>query len=197
MDNVEQQIKYYKENLVSHGLSVKALGWSNETSQNVRFEVLSSIGNLNNHSILDVGCGFGDFYGYLKEKNIAPRDYLGIDLVEEMIEEACKRYPRADFETSNILDSCIGYYDYIFASGIFGLALPDWNSYVDTALDRMFSSCRIGVGVNFLGGTSGCCNIDAHYTTPLRVVEKIYKLSSKFVLYHNYKVNDFTVFIYK
>ena len=59
--------KIYNDNLAKYGYNVKALGWLNGR-QKVRFSALTNIGNLQNSKILDVGCSFGDLYGYLKKE---------------------------------------------------------------------------------------------------------------------------------
>ncbi len=196
MDNIKLQTEYYKKKLKSCGPSLEALGWNSPASQRVRFEALASIGDLNGCSVLDVGCGFGDFFGYLGEKDIILSDYLGIDLVEGMITEACRKYPEADFETTSILEPAIGYYDFVFASGIFGLESPDWSFYVRCMLARMFEICKVGVSVNFLSVGRGS-NLESHYTDPDVVADLFCDVNAKIKYKLDYKLNDFTMFIYR
>ena len=61
-------IQRYSENLQKYGYSPKTLEWF-KNRQDIRFKALSEMGDLNNCSILDVGCGFGDLYGFLIKKN--------------------------------------------------------------------------------------------------------------------------------
>lgn len=42
-----------------------ALGWNKQAGQDARFKILSGIGMLNSHSVLDAGCGHADLYAYL------------------------------------------------------------------------------------------------------------------------------------
>jgi len=50
--------------------------------------------------VLDVGCGNGRLYAFLKKKNIL---YVGIDENPFLIEQARERYPEATFVVGNIL----------------------------------------------------------------------------------------------
>lgn len=50
-------------------------------------------------TVLDVGCGNGRLYRYLKNKNIA---YLGIDQNQYLIAKAAQRYPDASFAKGDI-----------------------------------------------------------------------------------------------
>jgi ubiquinone/menaquinone biosynthesis C-methylase UbiE len=57
-----QIIKYHQDAIIKFGINSKeALGWKNEKNQLARFNALYNINDLNNHSVLDLGCGIGDF----------------------------------------------------------------------------------------------------------------------------------------
>ena len=58
---------FYFNNYQQFGYSVKSLGWGSTESQEKRFKALSEVGIDNGDRVLDVGCGFGDLYFYLKK----------------------------------------------------------------------------------------------------------------------------------
>jgi ubiquinone/menaquinone biosynthesis C-methylase UbiE len=51
--------------------------------------------------VLDIGCGNGRYFELLKIKNAS---YVGIDNSKNLIEEAKKKYPEADFKVADALD---------------------------------------------------------------------------------------------
>lgn len=57
---------------------------------------------INNRSILDIGCGTGVLYEFLKKAGA--KDITGIDLSEKMIRIAKEKFPKANFKVSNILE---------------------------------------------------------------------------------------------
>ena len=57
-----------------------------------RFRKMMELGDFNGKSLLDVGCGVGGFYGFLKERDVRV-DYTGIDICEDMIRAAKQDYP--------------------------------------------------------------------------------------------------------
>jgi len=52
---------------------------------------------LDNASMLDVGCGNGDFYQIAEEQHF---HYFGLDISEEMISRAKQEYPKGEFQVS-------------------------------------------------------------------------------------------------
>ena len=60
-------IERYNKRLKKYGYDSRTLGWF-KGRQPIRSEVVSEIGELDNCSILDVGCGFGDLDRFLIKK---------------------------------------------------------------------------------------------------------------------------------
>ena len=83
-------LHYHSERLSKYGQNVRSL-WGSTESQRIRFKILAEMGDFNNKSVLDVGCGFGDFYTFLREQNIHPAKYCGIDISENYVKNAIKR----------------------------------------------------------------------------------------------------------
>ena len=48
--------------------SFLTVGWGSKKTQKIRFENIYKYFDKNNFSVLDVGCGLGDFYLFLKKK---------------------------------------------------------------------------------------------------------------------------------
>jgi len=61
--------KFYNDNFFKYKDSVKTVGWSSKKDQYLRFEKLFENIEVNNKSILDIGCGLGDLIFFIK-KNI-------------------------------------------------------------------------------------------------------------------------------
>ncbi|MDQ7001531.1 MAG: SAM-dependent methyltransferase, partial [Ghiorsea sp.] len=51
----------HRDSFTRYGYHPNALYWSGRDIQEARFEVLANIGIQPHDSLLDVGCGFGDF----------------------------------------------------------------------------------------------------------------------------------------
>lgn len=193
-------LDHHNARIAEYGQNVRAVSWGSTESQQARFRIISEIGELNNRSILDVGCGFGDLYAFLRQQDICPKLYVGIDINQKMIATARSRFPKATFQVGDILDSKLTEkFNYVVSSGIFGLETPNWQAVTEKILSRMYELCEIGVAVNFLSSfTLGKKVADSHYANPADILDFVCKnLSTRIILRHDYRPNDFTLYIYK
>jgi ubiquinone/menaquinone biosynthesis C-methylase UbiE len=73
-------------------------------------------------SLLDVGCGFGDFCGYLQDEGYQNIQFTGLDINERMTAESKKRFPEQEFVTG-LVEALPAHqrYDYAIASGVYSL----------------------------------------------------------------------------
>jgi SAM-dependent methyltransferase len=193
-------LDFYHKGLTTYGKDIKTLGYGSVESQESRLRVISEIGDLNNKSILDVGCGFGDLYTFLHKQGIHPKRYLGIDINSELLDVARERLPGVEFELAAILDfEPIENFDFVVACGIFGLETPHWQRLLEEQLRKLFDLCKIGIAVNFLSYyTTWGKAANSHYARPEDTLKFVLNnLSKQVVLRHDYIPNDFTIYMYK
>lgn len=208
MNAQEQQkiIDVYQQLYKIHGPTAKALAWRDKLSQQVRFQVLTEIiddiNNFNGKSILDVGCGLGDLYYYFQEKKINVQ-YTGIDLVDDFIAYAQKKYPVAKFLLGNYLTIKLSKFDYIFASGIFNFSLEDNFELLKETLKKMVKETKCGIAFNFLTAFHTQKEKDLYYFYPTDVLKIALEQKNisgaamrlDYELVHN--LNDGTIYLYK
>lgn len=177
--------------------SSEVIGWSSKDTQSLRFNVLSQISDLNLCSVLDVGCGVGDFFEFLKERFDAI-SYAGIDLHPKMIQLAKNKYPEGSFKEVE-LQNFTGQYDYVFVSGAFNLLVSDNIRYFSDQLNFMDRVSKKGIAFNLL---SSYAKLNARYPSlyyydPLEVFKLCKNRFERVILRHDYLDNDFTIYIYK
>jgi SAM-dependent methyltransferase len=193
-------IAHHQGLLVQLGEDVRALGYSSTESQQARYSAVSGIGSFDGKSVLDVGCGFGDFYGFLTQKGAQLKNYLGVDINPDMVAIANRRFPNASFEVKDILEDPIeARFDFVVAPGTFGLEIPDWENTVRKMITRMYELSQIGTAVTFLTMfTPGEKYADSHYADPVSMLDFVLRsLSARVILRHDYRPNDFAVYIYR
>lgn len=178
--------------------SPKSLGWANREEQQYRFRKMCRVGMVyeDDCSILDVGCGFGDFIDYLGVVIGWGFQYKGIDVRKEAIEIAKTKHPAFDFDVSSVYDEKFKY-RWVIANGIFSLDYPEWEIHTANTIDKMYELCNKGVAVNFiptipsaLGGMLRRTSVDEVNT----IVKDKY---TEYTIQYSKDNNDITLYLYK
>jgi len=190
-------IDNYRTLFLKHGDSPMATQNSLE-GQIMRYEQLAKLGDLNGRTVLDLGCGIGDFYPFLKA--LYPGlHYTGIDIVPEMIDHAAKRSPEVNFACRDVLREGIGgEYDYVLICGVFNNAIPDCTTFLKKMTEVAFSAARTGLAFNFISTRVNFTSSGMSYHDPLDIFAFCMdRLSRKVNLHHHYAKCDVSVFVYR
>ncbi|MFD1875432.1 class I SAM-dependent methyltransferase [Hymenobacter bucti] len=189
--------RYHRSRIREYGAgSPGALGWQPD-GQQVRFDVLTQIGDLAHCSVLDVGCGYADLYPFLKQR-FAGVQYTGIEQMSELLALAETRYgPAADLtlRSGDFLRMPLPHSDYVLASG----SLNYRNRaprFIYQAIETLFASCRLGLGFNLLSWEPPGGGPLAAYD-PAAIVAFCKTLAPEVKLLDKYREGDFTVFMYR
>lgn len=107
---------------------------------------------MRNKNVLDVGCGLGAFYSFLKLKNISV-NYVGYDINEKMLTAASRNYPEiADkFKNVDVIENVIkDEFDYSISVGPLNLNMDKQTNYEITfkLLDSLFKLSKIGFALS-------------------------------------------------
>lgn len=190
----EKDNQRYGGRLKTLGDQIKTLGWDTKENQWQRFESLVEILDLSGKSIVDIGCGFGDFLTFLQEKKINFSSYLGIDINEDLLLVARKKHPGFNFECLNILldkpEKLLA--DVGFAFGVLNLnhkGDPDNYEYAKYFIEKAFSLCAQTLVVDMLSA-----NIDKSYPKedfvfyyePKKMLDFALSLTNNVILKHDY-----------
>jgi ubiquinone/menaquinone biosynthesis C-methylase UbiE len=79
-----------------------SMGWDSSDSMKTRFGAATDMYDFSDATVLDVGCGFGNFNDFLKDRGQTPAEYYGIDISNDILDVARERHPDATFEKRNI-----------------------------------------------------------------------------------------------
>jgi SAM-dependent methyltransferase len=128
-------------------------GWSYDDKIE-NFQIMTNIAEytntpLSNHTLLDVGCGTGDFYEYLLQyENVL---YTGIDIFEQGVKKAQTKFPEGEFLEQDFLKLEDKSFDFVFSSGALTTKLHTDNYEVLFSwVKKMWEIARIGVVFNVL-----------------------------------------------
>lgn len=197
-----------RDALKRNGYHPNALFWSDKAVQELRFQILAGIGIENDNSLLDVGCGFGDFAYYLEKHQGIKVLYTGIDISNDLLAEGRKQYPNLElleadlFEFISENETNVKYYDYVIQSGMLNRKFMGNNGaesakdYSFAVIQKMFETCKKGIAFNLLDArhewTAARWDLQSFY--PDEILELISTMTDNFKLIDNYLDNDFTIY---
>ena len=166
-------------------------------AQKMRFESFLINHNLSGKSVLDLGCGVGDFWDHLQAKEISC-NYLGIDLSSEMVNRCQARFPESNFEVQNILEWQPGHkFDYVTAFAIHNTKVEKSQELLQSITRRQFELCHIAAHISIL--TDRYSGFAPHIQAwrAESVLSLALEITPYVVLRHDYLPNDFSVTLYK
>lgn len=195
--------EFYQKRFEEYGHHEASLGWT-KGKQFIRFYALTKNFDLNEKSILDIGCGFGDFVTFASQNKIEYSKYMGIDLVQEFVSIAHKMHgsdAKNSFAVKNFLDQ-EGNFDFVIASGVFGQrveASEDENYiFIEKIISKAFNDSNEGVSFDFISDKVDYrTSVDDFHASPSRILDIAYKFSKNVTLDNSVMPFEFTLTIKK
>jgi SAM-dependent methyltransferase len=192
-------IQRYADRFKQYGVDIKTLASGNRERQLLRFKIFSEIGKIDGHSVLDLGCGFGDFYQYLKDQGIQV-DYTGIDICPPFIEACRQRFPEAHFKVADIQKDDLGRrFDYIVCSQVYNNKLQKENNeeVMRDVIRKGFALCDIAFAVDMITKYVDYQEEKLHYYSPEEIFAFCKGLTKRVMLRHDYPLFEFMVCLYR
>jgi SAM-dependent methyltransferase len=193
---------YYSAKLAAHGATARGVDWNSKESQALRHaQFLRLLGNDRGSSIVDLGCGYGDFFRFLRAQGFSGR-FAGYDVSAAMIAAARNLHgegPDRSWRVGSIPAESL---DYAIASGILNVkgdaSLDDWTAHVHSVIDVLAKAGRRGFAFNALT-TSGDPSLrrpDLYYADPAEMIDRcIRRFGRSVALLQDYGLWEFTLLV--
>ncbi|MDD5400635.1 MAG: class I SAM-dependent methyltransferase [Sulfurimonas sp.] len=185
---------FYSTAIEKYGITAKGVNWHSKESQKMRFDIILEMlpKDMSKHSIADAGCGFGDLYLYMLKKKRAPKEYIGIDSLEEMYAIALNN-TGCEIVVADICTDKLPSADFYICSGAMNV-LEDFETHL--FVRNCFSSCRVGFIFNVLHGEKE--SETYNYLTTEQIDKMASDLGVKEVIFRDdYMQDDITVMFLK
>ncbi len=184
--------KYYNEVLQRYGVSAQGVHWNSQRTQYKRFEILLEMITLSpDESVVDVGCGFADLYLYMQQTRNLPRSYVGLEIMETMVEAARQRVP-CEIKVCDALVDSLPKADYYICSGAMNILTRDETF---TFIGRCLAASNKGFVFNLLEGEDE--SMVYNYFRPQEIEALADELGVGFNMKRGYMPKDFTVYLDK
>ncbi len=184
---------FYDHVLNHYGETAEGLHYQSTGSQQARFRVLRELlpEDLSGVTLVDVGCGFGDFLIYLHEHGDEPGRYIGIDLHERMVAVARER-TGAEILQADLLSDTLPPADWYVCSGALNNLTRDETR---EAVGRCYAAARDGFVFNLLHGQDNSQTFN--YRQPEEIEAWAADLDAEMTTIDGYAYRDFSVALVK
>lgn len=200
---VSRAARYYSEKVAAHGTTPRGVDWNSRESQELRFEQLLKLCEVDPQPFVlnDYGCGYGALAPFMASRGMV-FTYRGFDASQAMVEAA--RQLLAALPHCTVLDdpSGLGPADYTLASGLFNVKLDTpserWRAYVLDTLEAIARISTRGFAFNLL----------THHADPARMRADLFYADPEFffnhcvshfsrrvALLHDYALYEFTLLV--
>jgi SAM-dependent methyltransferase len=149
---------YYASKLETYGPTPQGVDWNSSVSHQQRHkQFLRLLDDSPDASVIDLGCGFGDFLGFLRASGHRGH-FIGYDIAPAMIQQARELYGEKEDHQWKIGAEPAESADFAIASGIFNVKgdVPNrsWSRYLYRTIELLARTGRRGFGFNVLSMSS-------------------------------------------
>jgi ubiquinone/menaquinone biosynthesis C-methylase UbiE len=190
-------IARYNDRLARYGDDIRTLASGTEDRRRMRFDVLCDVGIRTGCTVVDVGCGFGDFFRHLVDRGLTV-DYTGIDINPELIAIARQKHPEASFLVADALSDELPMADFIVSTSAFNLKLVEQDNYslVADVLRACYRHARDGVAIDLLSSYVDFESPEGFHYSPERVFALAKQITKRVSLRHDYPLFEFCLYLY-
>jgi SAM-dependent methyltransferase len=193
---------YYASRLAQHGATPQGVDWNGtESHQRRHAQFLRLLAEHAEASIIDLGCGFGDFLRFLRVAGYRGR-YVGYDVAPGMIAKARELFGEGGDRQWHVGAAPGETTDFAVASGIFNVKgdIPDsdWRTYVHDTIDVLARAGQRGFAFNVLSLSSDAerRKPHLHYADPAATLEHCLRHYGRSVaLLQDYGLHEFTIIV--
>jgi SAM-dependent methyltransferase len=199
---VSRVAAYYSSKLALHGATPQGVDWNGQQSHELRHrQFLRLLDGAADASILDLGCGFGDFLRFLRAQGHRG-PFIGYDVAPDMIAEALRLHGEGTDRQWRVGAMPVETVDFAVASGIFNVKgdvpVETWARYVHDTIDVLAQAGRRGFAFNVLSLSSDPERRAAHlyYADPSEMLSDCLRRFGRSVaLLQDYGLYEFTMIV--
>lgn len=193
--------RYYSARLEEFGTTARGVDWNGEASHELRHRQFLRLLASPTASVLDLGCGFGDFYRFLRANgHLGP--FIGLDVSAGMIDAARELYGESADCLWKVGALQAERADYVVASGLLNVRgdvpVETWDEYILDLIDSLAAAAEQGFAFNVLSLSSDPARrrSDLYYANPAKLLELcIERYGRSVALLQDYGLYEFTILV--
>jgi cyclopropane fatty-acyl-phospholipid synthase-like methyltransferase len=203
-------ISHYELCLQRYGDTHLGVDWPKKEDTDIRYQVMLEVikrganGAQRKVTLLDFGCGASHLYEYILTRGMDRISYSGLDLSEKFIELSKSKFPAISYYRVDLLDedAMIPNFDYIVMNGVFTekctLSFDEMFSYFKQLVKKVFEHAKIGMAFNVMSKHVDWERDDLfHLPFDMLGAFLTGEVSRNFVIRHDYRLYEYTTYVYR
>jgi SAM-dependent methyltransferase len=200
--------EHYNSCFEKHGDNNLGVDWPNYKDTLTRHKVMFEVTRFGNQtpkkpiSLLDFGCGLGHFYEWIRNEKIEV-NYSGLDINENFYNLCKNKFPNLEFFHKDILkDEILPNYDYIICNGVFtekrNLTQDEMFDFLKKTISVLWKKTDVGISFNVMSKLVDWERNELFHLSIDDLGKFITQnLSRNFIIRNDYKLYEYTVYVYK
>ena len=201
--------EHYDKCFKTHGDNHLGVDWPKLSDTLTRHEIMYGLvreinsPQVTNTSILDFGCGLGHFYKWLKANHSLHPQYSGLDINESFYNYCSNEFPDNQFYLKDILvDNDLPNFDYIMCNGVFTekreLSYDEMFQFMKNVLIKLWGKTNKGISFNVMSKLVDWERDDLFHVSMDQLGMFLKEnLSRNFIIRNDYKLYEYTIYVYK
>jgi len=197
--------EHYDKCLQKNGDNHLGVDWPNYEDTLVRHQIMYDVIKDKNEelTLLDFGCGLGHFFEWILNTQETCPFYSGLDINDSFYQKCREKYPFINFYHTDILkNDNIPNFDYIVCNGTFTekreLSQNEMMSFFKSVLIKLWDKCNKGIAFNVMSKLVDWEREDLFHVSMDELGFFLKNnLSRNFIIRNDYKLYEYTIYVYK
>ena len=201
-------VQHLESCLEKYGDTHRGVDWPKAEDVDKRHNVMMGVIARNSPEpieLLDFGCGLSHFYEYLQRNNLLDGiRYTGLDISHKYIGISKRKFPANTYYCLDLLESgsTLPDFDYIVMNGVFTakctLSYEEMLWYFQSLVVKVFTKARIGLAFNVMSKHVDWEREDLfHLSLDVLASFLTKQVSRHFVIRHDYRLYEYTTYVYR
>ena len=181
--------KHYDKTINRYGFNIKGLGWR-KGGLNKRYKIINESISFKNKSILDYGCGFCNFYEYIKKKKIKIKSYSGVEInpkIRSFISNKFKKKITIHHKLPKTK------YDIVISNGVHNYKTKNCEKIFYKDIHNLLKITKRAFIISFINNNVDYKESYLSYKSLLKIIKFIQQKNCSFII--NQTINKYETFL--
>lgn len=201
-------VRFCESCLETYGDNYLGVGWTKRKEDaDIRYQVMLDVVKRQDNgkvSLLDFGCGASHLYEYILQHGFNNLEYSGLDISQKFLDLSRSKFPFINYYDLDILHDQVELptFDYIVINGVFtakiDLSFDEMLAYFQAIVEKVFQKAQTGIAFNVMSKQVEWEREDLFHL-PFDVLASFLtkNISRNFIIRHDYRLYEYTTYVYK